>query len=208
MFVIVSRWGKACQCETWHSEHRKQSSALSLRVLWKELRSHWKREVLQNTGYTGEDSVGIEMRRWRGKGQRREKVRVGMKADIYPGQCVTGSAKSAMMNVLAGINPQCTPPPPSSSAVPLPPATAAFSCLSWHPRTPLRHLSHPLTARSHTLSKRIFLSLSSARTILTLLSPSFAALLSFFLRHSRRIFTLLQLQLNSHYIATFYGGSL
>lgn len=31
-------------------------------------------------------------------------------ADIYPRPCVTGSAKSAMMNVLAGINPQCTPP--------------------------------------------------------------------------------------------------
>ncbi|KOC62762.1 hypothetical protein WH47_03746 [Habropoda laboriosa] len=41
-----------------------------------------------------------------------------MEADIYPRQCVTGSAKSAMMNVLAGINPQCTPPLPSSSAVP------------------------------------------------------------------------------------------
>ncbi|KYN32105.1 hypothetical protein ALC56_13483 [Trachymyrmex septentrionalis] len=49
-----------------------------------------------------------------------------MEADIYPRQCVTGSAKSAMMNVLAGINPQCTPPPPSSSTVP-PPPTAATS---------------------------------------------------------------------------------
>ncbi|KYN13907.1 hypothetical protein ALC57_13981 [Trachymyrmex cornetzi] len=47
-----------------------------------------------------------------------------MEADIYPRQCVTGSAKSAMMNVLAGINPQCTPPPPSSSTVPPPPAAA------------------------------------------------------------------------------------
>lgn len=32
--------------------------------------------------------------------------------DIYPRPCVTGSAKSAVMNVLAGINPQCTPPLP------------------------------------------------------------------------------------------------
>ncbi|EGI64359.1 hypothetical protein G5I_07240 [Acromyrmex echinatior] len=47
-----------------------------------------------------------------------------MEADIYPRQCVTGSAKSAMMNVLAGINPQCTPPPPSSSTVPPSPAAA------------------------------------------------------------------------------------
>lgn len=77
-----------------------------------------------------------------------------MEADIYPRQCVTGSAKSAMMNVLAGINPQCTPPPPSSSAVPPPPA-ATTSLDS--PRTPLRHLSRPLTIRSHTLSKRISL---------------------------------------------------
>ncbi|KYN02824.1 hypothetical protein ALC62_06402 [Cyphomyrmex costatus] len=52
-----------------------------------------------------------------------------MEADIYPRQCVTGSAKSAMMNVLAGINPQCTPPPPSSSTVPPPPCR--------------RHLSRP-----------------------------------------------------------------
>lgn len=29
---------------------------------------------------------------------------------IYPWPCVTGSAKSAMMNALAGINPQCTSP--------------------------------------------------------------------------------------------------
>lgn len=88
------------------------------------------------------------MRRcWRGKGWRREKVRVGMEADIYPRQCVTGSAKSAMMNVLAGINPQCTPPPPSSCTA------SPFCNHSRPPRTPLRHLSHPLTARSHTLSK-------------------------------------------------------
>lgn len=94
------------------------------------------------------------MRWWRGKGRRREEVRVGMEADIYPRQCVTGSAKSAMMNVLAGINPQCTPPPPSSSAVPPPPCCRH---LSRPPHTPLRHLSRPLTTRSHTLSKCISL---------------------------------------------------
>lgn len=73
------------------------------------------------------------------------------------------------------------------------------------PDTPLRHLSHPLTARSHTLSlsPSFFLSFSFSfslsRAILTFPSSSFAALLSFFLRYSRRIFTLLQLQLNSRY---------
>jgi len=119
------------------------------------------------------------------KGRRREKVRVGMEADIYPRQCVTGSAKSAMMNVLAGINPQCTPPPPSSSAVPPPPA-AATSLDS--PRTPLRHLSRPLTIRSHTLSKCISLScaiLSSFLSFLPFLSFSY---------YSTCILTLLQLQ--------------
>ncbi|EZA52191.1 hypothetical protein X777_08704 [Ooceraea biroi] len=74
-----------------------------------------------------------------------------MEADIYPRQCVTGSAKSAMMNVLAGINPQCTPPPPSSSAVPPPPA-ATTSLDS--PRTPLRHLSRPLTIRFKAISEK------------------------------------------------------
>lgn len=83
-----------------------------------------KERFCQNTGYTGEDWVEIGMR---GNGEEacRRKVPVeGMEADIYPRQCVTGSAKSAMMNVLAGINPQCTPPLPSSSAVPTPPPTS------------------------------------------------------------------------------------
>lgn len=134
------------------------------------------------------------MRWWRGKGRGREKVRVGMEADIYPWQCVTGSAKSAMMNVLAGINPQCTPPPPSSSTVlplPLPPSPRR------PPRTPLRHLSRPLTTRSRTLSKRTSLSLFSLSfTISTLPSSSLSTSLSF-LRYSRCIFALLQL--SSHY---------
>lgn len=81
---------------------------------------------------------------------------VGMEADIYPRQCVTGSAKSAMMNVLAGINPQCTPPLPSSSAVPppSPPPPPTFTL----PISPLPSPSfpHPLTiARPHTLSRYI-----------------------------------------------------
>lgn len=83
----------------------------------------------------------------------------GMEADIYPRQCVTGSAKSAMMNVLAGINPQCTPPLPSSSAVPPPPVP--LSALLLLPRCfPSHHLSHPLTARPRTLSKHISFLLS------------------------------------------------
>lgn len=60
----------------------------------------------------------------RGGGEGRERERgaeaeaeaAGIGADIYPRPCVTGSAKSAMMNVLAGINPQCTPPPSFSSS--------------------------------------------------------------------------------------------
>lgn len=100
------------------------------------------------------------MRWWRGKGRGREKVRVGMEADIYPRQCVTGSAKSAMMNVLAGINPQCTPPPPSSSAVPPPPL----------PPSPLPTPSYPLAPSfpplndsfSYTLETHLSLSLSHA----------------------------------------------
>lgn len=67
---------------------------------------------------------------------------VGMEADIYPRQCVTGSAKSAMMNVLAGINPQCTPPLPSSSAVPPPPLLLLPCRFLPSPH----HLSHPLTS--------------------------------------------------------------
>lgn len=66
------------------------------------------------------------------------------------------------------------------------------------PSYPLAPSFPPLNRSfSYTLETR--LSLSSARAILTLLSSSFAALLSFFLYYSRRIFTLLQLQLNSHY---------
>lgn len=95
------------------------------------------------------------MRWWRGKGRRREKVRVGMEADIYPRQCVTGSAKSAMMNVLAGINPQCTPPPPSSSAVPPPPCRRY---LSRPPRTPFTPSSPPLNdSFSYTLETHLSL---------------------------------------------------
>lgn len=100
----------------------------------------------------------------------------GMEADIYPRQCVTGSAKSAMMNVLAGINPQCTPPPPSSSAVP-PPPTSYF-----HPSFPLaHHLSHPFTARSRTLSKRFsfFLSLSLSLAPFLLTPPPAVLFLGF-----------------------------
>lgn len=115
------------------------------------------------------------MRWWRGRGRRREKVRVGMEADIYPRQCVTGSAKSAMMNVLAGINPQCTPPPPSSSAVPPSPATRH---LSRPPHTPLRHLSRPLTTRSHTLSKCISLSLYISLSLSLLCDFNFNSSLS------------------------------
>lgn len=115
-----------------------------------------KERFCQNTGYTGEDWVEIGMRGRRGEEGGMEVV-VGMEADIYPRQCVTGSAKSAMMNVLAGINPQCTPPLPSSSAVPLPPPTFTL------PISPLPSPSFPPLniARPHTLSKYISFSLSS-----------------------------------------------
>lgn len=53
----------------------------------------------------------------------------GVAVDIYLQPCVTGSAKSAMMNVLAGINPQCTPSP------------------NFPPCTPDRHLSAPSPGR-------------------------------------------------------------
>lgn len=137
------------------------------------------------------------MRWWRGKGRRREKVRVGMEADIYPRQCVTGSAKSAMMNVLAGINPQCTPPPPSSSAVPLPPL----------PPSPLPTPSYPLAPSfpplNDSFSYTLETHLSLARAISTLPSSSFPLSVSpaslSFLRYSRCIFALLQLQLSSRY---------
>lgn len=60
--------------------------------------------------------------------------------------------------------------------------------LSRPPRTPLRYLSRPLTTRSHTLSKRILLSLFRAFST----SPSFSLSTSlFFLRYSRCIFALL-----------------
>lgn len=134
-----------------------------------------------------------------------------MEADIYPGQCVTGSAKSAMMNVLAGINPQCTPPPPSSSAVPLPAAARALfpSPLGAPLAYPLCAIFltlplPPLTARSHTLSRNA----SPSCAISTSPSSSFA-LLHFFpppFRYSRRIFTLLQLcerALRYYYLTRF-----
>lgn len=112
----------------------------------------------------------------------------GMEADIYPRQCVTGSAKSAMMNVLAGINPQCTPPLPSSSAVPPPPSSY------FHPLASPRPPSFPPLhgSSSCTLETRLFLSFPSslapffvnfplppARLFLAL-SFAFAALRSFF----------------------------
>lgn len=100
-----------------------------------------KERFCQNTGYTGEDWVEIGMRGRRGEEGGMEVV-VGMEADIYPRQCVTGSAKSAMMNVLAGINPQCTPPLPSSSAVPPPPLLLLPCRFLPSPH----HLSHPLTS--------------------------------------------------------------
>lgn len=95
------------------------------------------------------------MRGRAGRGGRDGGVVVGMEADIYPRQCVTGSAKSAMMNVLAGINPQCTPPLPSSSAVPPPPPPPPTFTLPISP-LPSPSFPHPLTiARPHTLSRYI-----------------------------------------------------
>lgn len=52
----------------------KANGPFASRII-ERVRESLKKRFCQNTGYTGEDSVGIEMRRWRGKGQKREKVR-------------------------------------------------------------------------------------------------------------------------------------
>ena len=74
----------------------------------------------------------------RGRGKR------GMETDIYPRPCVTGSAKSAMMNVLAGINPQCTPR--------LPPCSSSYSYFSSPPPDTLVSTSLTLSPYNSRLS--------------------------------------------------------